>query len=753
MVNIQSKMCRLQWPESKLAKGFWLTKIAYGGVLAAILCSPSASAIDKSSDSADIRAERLLQTLTAEEKERLIVSALSLQSAGLIRGLPDRGFPSMRESDSTVGVFRWLTDIPYVSLPSAAGMAASWNPALIGDAYAMVAREARNSEISVLLAPAVNLVRELRNGRTYEYFGEDPLLAGVAAAAAVRGIQREKVVSTLKHYSLNDQETARHSGNVIIDEAAMRESDLLAFQLGVEADPGSVMCSYNKINGVYACQNKHLLTDILKTEWGFKGWVMTDWGAATDAVASANAGLDQISAGVTEQGTPNPFFNKVADFGEPLNRAISEGKVSAARRDDMVHRILRTGFAKGVVDTPAVARDLDVEADIAVARRMEEEAIVLLKNNGILPLSSKAGSVAVIGGHANKSVISKITAIPGDRKNPFGEPPRLDGKQPVEVPTERPTLWAHSSPFDSLRKAAPGLRFQYASGEDIAAAAQLAASSDIAVVFAIQDTNEGEDLRTLRLDEKQERLIDAVAKANRKVVVVLENGTAVTMPWQRNVAAIVAAWFPGSGGGEAIANVLTGRVNPSGKLPITFPISELQQPRPVIPGQTALASKDNQLATMKGGEEKEVDIDYRIEGSDVGYRWFRRQKQDVTYPFGHGLSYTTFSYSSPKVESKGDSVTVHFTVKNTGAVSGKEVAQVYLKAPFRLLGFSKVELKPREQRRLTVHIDPRLLSTWDVKEKNWKHWAGSLRIAIGSSSEDLPLQALVKVVPKSSVSR
>lgn len=727
--------------------GSWLGRTAYGGLLVAMLCSASTHANGQAAEPADVRAERLLLKLTVEEKERLIVSALSLQSAGVVRGVPDKGFPPLRKSDSTVGVFRWLTDIPYVSLPSAAGMAASWNPSLIGDAYAMVAREARNSEITVLLAPAVNLVRELRNGRTYEYFGEDPLLAGTAAAAAVRGIQREKVISTLKHYALNDQESARHTGNVLIGEAAMRESDLLAFQLGVEADPGAVMCSYNKINGIYACQNKHLLTDILKTEWGFKGWVMTDWGAVTDAVASANAGLDQISAGVTEQGKPNPFFNKIPDFGEPLNRAIADGRVPASRRDDMVRRILRTGFAKGVVDAPPVARELDVEADIAMARRMEEEAIVLLKNNGILPLSRSAGSIAVIGGRADKSVISKITSIPGDRKKPFGEPPPLDGKQLVEVPTERPVLWAHSSPLNSLRQAAPGQRFQYASGDDIEAASQLAAASDIVVVFAIQDTNEGEDLRSLRLDEKQERLIDAVAKANRNVVVVLENGTAVIMPWEQNVAAIVAAWFPGSGGGEAIADVLTGKVNPSGKLPITFPISETHQPRPVIPGQSAEASKDNQLTTMKGSAEQEVAIDYSIEGSDVGYRWFHRQGQPVKYPFGHGLSYTRFSYSAPSVELKGDSVIIHFTLKNTGAVVGKEVAQAYLEAPFRLLGFFKVELKPREQRRLSIQVDKRLLSKWNVNENDWQRLTGKLSIAIGSSSKDLSLSTLVNLAP------
>jgi beta-glucosidase len=730
-------------------------EFATRALLALSLCSALGDAIAQAGDrktrideQPDARAERLLESLSDAEKERLVVSALSLQSAGLVRGLPEKGFPSLRASDSTVGVFRWLTDIPYVSLPSAAGMAATWNPTAIGDAYAMVAREARRSEIAILLAPAVNLVRELRNGRTYEYFGEDPLLAGTAAAAAVRGIQREKVISTLKHFALNDQESGRHSGNVLIGESAMRESDLLAFQLGVEADPGAVMCSYNKVNGVYACQSKQLLTDILKTEWGFKGWVMTDWGAATDAVQSANAGLDQVSAGVTEQGAPNPFFKNVPDFGEPLNVAIAEGKVPASRRDDMVRRILRTAYAKGVVDVPPAAKPLDVAADIAVARRMEEEAIVLLKNDNVLPLSARVRSIAVIGGRADTSVITKITTIPGDRKKPFGEPPPLDGKQPVETPTERPVLWAHSSPLKALRKAAPRVDIRYADGEDLAAAAQLAARSDVAVVFAIQDTNEGEDLRTLRLPERQERLIEAVAKANRNAVVVLENGTAVVMPWEKNVAGIVAAWFPGSGGGEAIADVLTGRVNPSGKLPITFPLSERQQPRPDIPGQTAAASTDNQITTMHGDGEKSVDIDYRIEGSDVGYRWFHRNDEQVMYPFGHGLSYTRFSYSMPQVERRRGRVSVGFTLKNTGDRRGKETAQIYLEKPFRLIGFTKVNLRAGEQRRVTVNVDQRLLSTWDEQSHQWRQLDGVRDVRIGSSSNDLPLRAKIALSPQ-----
>jgi beta-glucosidase len=312
------------------------------------------------------------------------------------------------------------------------------------------------------------------------------------------------------------------------------------------------------------------------------------------------------------------------------------------------------------------------------------------------------------------------------------------------APTERPVLWAHSSPLKALQAAAPDLRIQYADGEDLAAAARLASQSDLAVVFALQDTNEGEDLRTLRLSDHQERLIDAVARANRQVVVVLENGTAVVMPWEKNVAGIVAAWFPGSAGGEAIADMLTGRINPSGKLPITFPLSERQQPRPDIPGQPAAGSNDNQLTTMGADGEKTLDIDYRIEGSDVGYRWFHRQDEEIMYPFGHGLSYTRFSYSVPRIDRRGDRIAVSFTLKNTGTRPGKEIAQVYLDKPFRLIGFTKVALQPGEQRRLTVSVDPRLLSTWDVRRNSWKQMAGMHKILIGASSKDLRLP--VKVV-------
>jgi beta-glucosidase len=687
----------------------------------------------------DMRAATLAQGLSDDEKERLIVSALSLQSAGIIRGVPEKGIPAIRETDSTVGVFRWLTDTQYVSLPSAAGMAATWNPDLVSSAYAMVAREARNSAMTVLLAPAVNLVRELRNGRTYEYFGEDPLLAGTMAAAAVRGIQREKVIATLKHFALNDQESGRHYINAVIGDAAMRESDLLAFQMGIEAQPGSVMCSYNKVNGTYACQNKYLLTDILKTEWGFKGWVMTDWGAQTDPVTSALAGLDQISAGVTEQGNPNPFFGKVPDFGQPLRQAIASGSVPASRRDDMVHRILRSMFAVDVIDQPAVEKTQDFKSDIDVARRTEQEAIVLLRNDGVLPLSPRIRSIAIIGGRADTSVISKITAMPGDRKKPFGEPPPLDGKAPVVVPVERPVLWAHSSPLRALRAILPDTTITYSDGKDINAAKALAKTSDVTVIFAIQDTHEGEDLRSLRLNSGQEALITAVSAASKETVVVLENGTAVAMPWASQTNAILAAWFPGSGGGEAIADILSGKTNPSGRLPISFPLDERDQPRPDVPGIPSGNSNDNQITTMGSKQEQTVEVDYRIEGSDVGYRWLHKTRKPAAFPFGHGLSYTTFKYGDLAVRRNDGSTTVSFSVENTGRRAGKETAQIYLAEPFRLIGYRKVELKPRQKREVIISIDHRMISNWNEKVNSWKLIRGPRQILIGSSSQDIKI--------------
>lgn len=697
----------------------------------------------------DARAEALLARLDDDEKERLIVSAFWTQSAGVIRGVPEKGFPALGETDSTVGVFRWLTPTPYVSLPSATGMAASWNPALVGDAYAMVAREARTAGLGVLLGPGVNLVRDLRSGRTYEYFGEDPLLSGMSAAAAVRGIQREHVVATIKHFAMNDQESGRHGANALIGEAAMRESDLLAFELAMQAQPGAVMCSYNLVNGVYACMNRYLLTDVLKSEWGFKGWVMTDWGAATDPVRSALAGLDQYSAGVTVDGRPNPMIPREADFGVPLAKAIAGGAVPAARRDDMVRRVLRSAYAVGVVDHPPVKGPLQAEADIAVARRIESEGIVLLRNEGLLPLSATTRSIAIIGGHADTSVLTKITTLPGEARYPFGPPPPfLTGEavppaksETPPAPLTRPTLWAASSPLRAMQAIAPRADIRFNDGTNPTAAAELARTSEVAIVFALQDTNEGEDLRSLRLSPDQERLIDAVAGANHNVVVVLENGTAVTMPWAGKVRGIVAAWFPGSGGGEAIADVLTGRVNPSGKLPISFPISERQQPRTNIPGQPALGSGDNQITTMNGGAQQTVDVDYRIEGADVGYKWFRRGHRAVAYPFGHGLSYTRFSYSRPQVSHIASGIRVSFTVRNIGKVQGDEVAQVYLAKPFRLAGFDRISLRPGEERRLNIAVDKRLLSNWDVIHKRWQSIPDRPSFLVGSSSKDIRLRA------------
>lgn len=710
----------------------------------------------------DARAAAILARMDDEQKQRLIVSAFSFGSAGVVRGLPEFGVPAIRETDSATGIFRWLTPYPYVSLPSVTSMAASFDPELVSQAYGMVAREARAAGMGVLLAPAMNLVRELRGGRTYEYFSEDPLVTGTLAAAAVRGVQNESVIATLKHYAVNDQESARHSSNAIIAEAQLRESDLLAFELAIQAEPGAIMCAYSLLNGVYACKNEYLLQDVLKDEWGFKGWVMTDWGAQTDTVQSALAGLDQFSAGVAEDGGPNPYMDREPDFGKPLLEAIRAGKVPASRRDDMARRILRTAFARGVVDNPPVEHPLDVDADIATARRVSEGGIVLLKNDGVLPLINGAKSIAIVGGHANTSVLTKITSLPGKPRFPF--PPENDVEKAVqdkalaamgadltqegepgdpESNPARPSLWTASSPLKALQALLPESRFHYDRGTDPQAVARLARESDLVILFAYQDTNEGEDLRSLRLTRWQEAAIDAAAKNNSNLIVVLQNGTAVTMPWAGKARAIVAAWYPGSGGGEAIADILTGKVNPSGKLPISFPVDERHQPRPDIPGQPSEGSGDNQITTMSNGPGPIVDIDYRIEGADVGYKWLHRTQAPVAYPFGHGLSYTRFTYSSAKVEQRNGRTLVNFTLRNAGKRVGKEIAQVYLDAPFRLAGYAKVALQPGESRKVSIELSPRLLAGWDEKAGKWVGLSGRKRLLIGASSADIRLTAPV----------
>ncbi|NLS28536.1 Thermostable beta-glucosidase B [Sphingomonas sp. S2M10] len=688
--------------------------------------------------SPDARAKAILAQMTEDEKLTLVFGLFGTDfapknfktpaearpgSAGYIPGIPRLGIPAQWQTDAGVGVAtqggaerkRGRT-----SLPAGIATAATWDPALAFEGGAMIGAEARASGFNVMLAGGVNLMREPRNGRNFEYGGEDPLLAGTMVGAQIAGIQSSHVISTVKHYAINDQETDRNKMNAVLDRTAARMSDLLAFNIAIEkGDPGSVMCSYNKVDGLWACEQPWLLTDVLRRDWGWKGFVMSDWGATHSTVAAANAGLEQQS------GWP---FDEQPYFREPLKAAIAKGEVSKARLDEMAHRILRSMFANGLFDHPITAAPLDLppamlKAHADVTRADAEAGIVLLQNKGdVLPLVASARRIVVIGGRADKGVLagggSSLVYPVGGNAVPGLEPQVWPG----------PVMYHPSSPLEALRRQLPGAQISYVDGKDPAAAAAAARQADVALIFATQWAGEAFDV-SLSLTDNQDALIEAVAGANAKTVVVLETGGPVLTPWADKTAAILEAWYSGTAGGEAIANVLTGKVNPSGHLPASFPRSVSQLPKPSAPNE---------------GETRYA------EGAAVGYKWYDAKGDKPQFAFGHGLSYTRFAYSGLKASAPKGRVTVTFTLRNTGTRAGADVAQVYVsgagwEAPKRLGAFQKVTLAPGASKTVTVTVDPRLLAMFDGAAHQWKIAGGSYKILLGQSSEDIVATTTVSV--------
>ena len=677
----------------------------------------------------DKRADLALGQMTQDEKIALVHGAFPrmmktmpagvVSSAGYIPGVPRLGLPDLKESDASLGVATaGRKDDDAAALPSGMLLASTWNPDVAFAGGSMIGKETRQKGFNILLDGGVNLTRDPFNGRNFEYLGEDPLLAGLIDAAAIRGIQGQHVVSTAKHYALNDQETGRGVLDARMSEAGMRESDLLAFEIAIEkGQPGSVMCSYNRVNGVYACQNPHLLTEVLKTDWGWKGWVMSDWGAVHSLDAAA-AGLDQQSGAELDQ---QVFFD------QPLRAAIASGQLPQARLDDMVHRILRAEFATGLVDAQPPLPPLDVQADAQVAQAEAEAGIVLLKNDGgVLPLAAGAKRIAVIGGHADVGVLSgggSSQVIPKGSvimPRPPGAPEWVEG-----------TVYHPSAPLGAIKARAKG-EVVFDAGTDPAAAAAAAKSASVAVVFVEQWASEAIDA-PIRLSDSQEALIKAVAEANPRTVVVLENGGPLLMPWIGQVKGVVEAWYPGMRGGEAIARILYGEVDPSGRLPATFAADAGQLVRAKPPGADV-----PQPANAAPGGGAPFAVDYP-EGSSFGYRWFAEKGQKPLFAFGYGLSYTRFAYGALKLAG-GKALTASIPVTNAGAREGTETVQLYLgkgpeRAQRRLLGWAQVKLKPGETRTVTIDAEPRLLANWDDKAHGWRLAAGAYQVFAGPNAE------------------
>ncbi|CAN7351045.1 glycoside hydrolase family 3 C-terminal domain-containing protein [Trinickia sp. LjRoot230] len=728
-----------RWPMALLLTAAFATAHASESDTAII---PAPSFIAPGIDfTAHRRADALVRQMTLDEKLQLIHSKYQMSDvpgggAGYIQGVPRLGIPDLNMVDSATG--SGSTSQPSTTFPATIALAASWDRHLSYDFGARIAKQLRAQRFGMGLGGGTNLAREPRGGRLFEYLGEDPVLAGEMLAARTVGTQNQKVIATIKHFVGNEQETGRMGGNSQIDERTLREIYLLPFEIAArQARPGSVMCSYNRLNGTYACENTHVLTDVLKHDWGFEGQVQSDWGAAHSTAASINAGLDE-----EEDVGPTVFLTPDA-----VKQALANHQITEARLDDMVRRKLYVMIRTGVFDDPPKGGAIDFAAGRAFAQAAAEQSIVLLKNdNGQLPLAAQAlRRVAVIGGHADTAVLTGGGS--GNTRAPYSG--NFAGCGGLTFGTATGCSW-WTNPWlkldvpiaKAIQTLAPTAQVSFAGNSDqqapfraytqqeIDQAVALAKQSDVAVVVVAQASGEDfGELKSLSLANptNQDQLVEAVAAANSHTIVVVESGNPVLMPWKDRVSAIVEAWMPGEGGGQAIANVLFGKVNPSGKLPITFP------------------ARDQDTPTWGADGTLQTDPVYS-EKLDMGYRWYDAKNIAPLFEFGHGLSYTHFTYSNLSVRrGPGHMLMASFTVKNDGKMGGADVPQVYLgvnyngEPPKRLVGWRKVYLNPGEARQVEVPISERMQSVWDTSRSDWKFVPGSA-VYVGASSRDIRLQ-------------
>jgi beta-glucosidase len=806
------------------------------------------------------RVNALVHAMTLDEKISLLTGSpgagtadpQSVGQAGFVPGVPRLGIPALRFTDGPAGIRNSRTT---TAMPAPVSLAASFSTELASRYGVVLGRDAQATNQDVLFGPMVNLVRVPNAGRNFETLGEDPFLQSTLVDPEVRGVQSQGTIATIKHYAENNQENNRQNVNVVIDDQTLHEIELPAFQSAIDAGSGAVMCSYNLVNGIHACSNGTLLTDILREQWGFTGWVLTDFGAGRNVASGdvtsgqttpAQASAFQLAAGLDQEFASNNFATVKANV---TNRVIPESIVDTA-----VRRILVTLDRFGLLDNASpggatvVAKTrptIDVEADASIARTVAAAGAVLLKNNGsALPLSNAdLRSLAVVGPTARQLLVggggsarvlgftdrevSPLAALRAQAPNANisfavgkdldGVPvpnPHIDftganalpaGSQntftgTLTVPTTgsyelklqssggRGTLVVRAPDGTTVANLSTGgffggsviptvdgltnassavtltagtayavtvtgtanattplqLRFAWVTPEqrqaDLDAAVAAARSARTAVVFAYDEGTEGVDRASLALPGNQDALIDAVASANPNTVVVLNTGDPVLMPWAAKVRSILEMWYPGQEGGPATADLLLGRANPGGKLPVTFPASEADTPVAGMP----IRYPGIPLAGAPAGQT----VQEYSEGIFVGYRWYDSRHLAPLYPFGAGLSYTTFGYSNLRVRAGDGGYDVSFEVRNTGSRIGSEVPQVYLDAPAShpvpmadsaLVGFQRVTLRPGQSARITVHIGQRQLSYWSTVQQDWVVATGRRTVRVGSSSRDTRL--------------
>ncbi|MET9388549.1 glycoside hydrolase family 3 N-terminal domain-containing protein [Streptomyces sp. NPDC002928] len=777
------------------------------------------------------RVERLIVRLTLDEKISLLHGATdpdSLGQAGYIPGVKRLGIPPLRLADGPAGV---RVTQHATALPAPVLLAAAFDPDLARRYGQVIGREGRALGQDVLLSPMVNLIRTPYAGRNFETFSEDPLLASDLVAAEIEGIQGEGLVATVKHYALNNQEKDRNSIDVRADERTMHEIELRGFEAAVDAGTGAVMGAYNKVNGTFACENKTLLTDILREQWGFDGWVMTDWFAAHSTVAAITAGLDMEM--------PDGTY-----FGTALKSAVQNGSVPEQYVDRAVRRILGVMDRFGLLDGSVPARpDRDPQAGAAVALEVARAGATLLRNergtlpltggdiavigpSGTLPFVSGGGSAHVIPDHADNPLDAitaragsgaKVTyalgedlfgkAIPADALTPAfdsegqdvgaGQTWTYDGTLTVAdadewtfvihysgAPTLRPKVLLDGTELFPL---APGYGEYFMGGlvttapdglavrratltlaegahtlsisaqggdagqlfrlrritgatraQDLTEAAAAARSARHVVLFAYEDATEGLDRTTIALPGNQSRLIEAVTAANPRTTVVLNTSSSTSMPWLEHTGAVLQMYYPGQEGAAATAAALFGDCDPGGRLTQSFPSDDDHHP---------VAGDPRRYPGVDGTEEYS-------EGIHVGYRWYDAEDVRPLFPFGHGLSYTSFTYEDPSVRWTRRGLDVSFTVRNTGRRAGIDVPQVYVgrspdlrldQAVRALGGYRRIALRAGERRRVTVRVDARTLSSWDVQRHAWVLGTGRRTVWIGASSRDLRLRTGVEV--------
>jgi beta-glucosidase len=686
----------------------------------------------------DQRARALLGAMTLQDKINLVTgdtaspdpSYPNYGAAGVVFANPGLCIPALVLNDAAAGIGD--SQLETTAFPDGVTQASSWDLPLLRSYGDVLGHEAFAKGVNVLLGPGIDILRDPLNGRGWEYYGEDPFLTGRAAAAIIDGIQQNPVVATAKHYAADDEEgtAANNYGNVSndVDRRTMHEIELPAFDAAVRAGVGSVMCTSAQINDVYACQNRQYLTGVLRGQLHFPGWVMSDWQAAQSTAGSANAGMDMEM--------PSAQY-----YGPALQAAVQQGKVSAATLDRMVYRVLFTMFRLGLFDHVPAERGQAFSANastpqsISMAQRIAEEGTVLLKDaGGTLPLGGPARRIALIGSPASPSGATLAEQGYGSAHVP--EP----GYPPDVV-----------SPLQAIgsRAAAAGDVVTYGDGSDSTAAVAAAKAADVAVVFVSDVSSEGFDRPDLNpragtcdpvmqsgcnySPVDQNALVAAVAAANPNTVVVLQNGGPLSMPWLGRVAAVVENWYPGQVDGDSIAPILFGDFDPSGHLPETFP--------------TALS--DGPLSTPQRYPGVHGQVDHS-EGLLVGYRWYTAKHIAPLFPFGFGLSYTTFRFSRLHVTPTRSGAIVHFALANTGHRAGADVPQVYVgdpprtgEPPEQLAGFARVALEPGQQTGVTIAIARRSFAYWRSRTRRWTVAPGCYAIMVGDSSAALPLRGAV----------